>query len=68
MAFGGAKESGIGARHSREGIRKYCQTQAILTTRWAPKRELHMFPYTWRGSKLIERAIVLLFGRKGRRR
>ena len=68
VAFGGAKESGIGARHSREGIRKYCQTQAILTTRWAPKRELHMFPYTRRGSKLIERAIVLLFGRKGRRR
>jgi acyl-CoA reductase-like NAD-dependent aldehyde dehydrogenase len=64
VAFGGAKESGIGARHSREGIRKYCQSQAVLVTRFAPKRELHMFPHTKTRSKLIERLVVLLYGRK----
>ena len=68
VAFGGAKESGLGARHSREGIRKYCQSQAILVTRFAPRRELHMFPYSKGRSKLIERFIVLLFGRGSRRR
>ncbi len=64
VAFGGAKESGVGARHSREGIRKYCQSQALLVTRFAMKREIHFFPHTRTRSKLLDRFIVLMFGRK----
>ena len=32
--FGGANESGLGARHGAPGIRKYCATQTILVTRF----------------------------------
>jgi acyl-CoA reductase-like NAD-dependent aldehyde dehydrogenase len=67
VAFGGAKQSGIGARHSVEGIKKYCQSQAILITRFAPKREVHFFPHSRRMTKLLERFIVLMYGRGARR-
>ena len=30
---------------ARAGIRKYARQQALLVTRFAPKREIHMFPY-----------------------
>jgi acyl-CoA reductase-like NAD-dependent aldehyde dehydrogenase len=67
VAFGGAKQSGIGARHSAEGIKKYCQSQALLITRFAPKKEIHFFPHArWR-TKLLERLIVVLYGRGGKR-
>jgi acyl-CoA reductase-like NAD-dependent aldehyde dehydrogenase len=67
VAFGGAKQSGIGARHSADGIKKYCQSQALLITRFAPKREMHFFPHSRRKTKLLERLIVLLYGRGGRK-
>ena len=35
--FGGADESGLGARHGAPGIRKYCATQTILVTRFGRK-------------------------------
>jgi acyl-CoA reductase-like NAD-dependent aldehyde dehydrogenase len=64
LPFGGVKESGIGVRHSAAGIRKYCHSHSILVTRFAPKRELYWFPFSKRNSKLIERLLVLMYGRR----
>src|SRR3954447_3977219 len=64
LPFGGVKESGIGVRHSAAGIRKYCHSHAILVTRFAMKRELYWFPFTKRSAKILERAMVLMYGRE----
>jgi acyl-CoA reductase-like NAD-dependent aldehyde dehydrogenase len=64
LPFGGVKESGIGVRHSARGIQKYCSSHSILVTRFGLKRELYFFPYTKRGAKLMERVMLLLYGRK----
>ena len=61
--MGGWKSSGVGSRHGAQGIRKYCRTQTILSVRHAPKKDAFMFPYApWR-SKLLARAIKLIYGR-----
>ncbi len=67
LPFGGVGESGIGVRHSAKGIQKYCKTQAILVTRMGTKREPHMFPYSPRGSKVLEKAVVFMYGKKPRK-
>jgi acyl-CoA reductase-like NAD-dependent aldehyde dehydrogenase len=67
LPFGGTGESGIGVRHSAKGIQKYCTTQSVLVTRLAGKRDLHMFPYRVGTSKLMEKAVVLMYGRKPRK-
>src|SRR3954451_10501427 len=64
LPFGGVKESGIGVRHSAAGIRKYCHAHAILVTRFAMKRELYWFPSSKRTAKILERILVLLYGRE----
>jgi len=61
--MGGWKSSGVGSRHGAAGIRKYCRTQTILFTPLAPKRDVHMFPYTPRRSKLMGRLVAFLYGR-----
>jgi acyl-CoA reductase-like NAD-dependent aldehyde dehydrogenase len=61
--FGGTGESGMGVRHGPQGIRKYCGVQTILVTRFAPKSDAYMFPYSPRKSKLVERMSVALYGR-----
>ena len=61
--FGGARASGLGARHGVSGIRKYCQTQTILTTRFALKKEPTMFPNVATRSRLFERLMVVMWGR-----
>jgi acyl-CoA reductase-like NAD-dependent aldehyde dehydrogenase len=66
--FAGAKESGMGARHGAAGIRKYSRTQTILVTRFAPSKEPTMFPNSAKKAKLFERAVVLMYGRKRRRK
>ena len=48
---------GLGSRHGAGGIRKYCRQQAMLVTRFAPKRDLHMFPYKARTTRLLGRAV-----------
>ena len=63
LPMGGWKASGMGSRHGAPGIRKYCRQQSLLITRIAPKRELHMFPYRARTTKLLGRAIKLIYGR-----
>jgi acyl-CoA reductase-like NAD-dependent aldehyde dehydrogenase len=64
--FAGAKESGMGARHGSPGIRKYCRTQTILVTRFAPSKEPTMFPNSAKKAKLFDKAMVLMYGRKKR--
>lgn len=64
--MGGAKESGLGARHGRQGIAKYTQAQTILVTRFVMRHELTMFPNTHLRSKLLEALMVVLWGGKRR--
>jgi acyl-CoA reductase-like NAD-dependent aldehyde dehydrogenase len=64
--FAGMKGSGIGARHSSAGIRKFAQPQTILVTRFGPSKEPTMYPNTAKKAKLMEKAVVLMYGRKRR--
>ena len=63
LPMGGWMESGMGSRHGAPGIRKYCRQQSLLITRLAPKKELHMFPYRARTTKLLGKAVGLIYGR-----
>jgi acyl-CoA reductase-like NAD-dependent aldehyde dehydrogenase len=63
LPMGGWKTSGLGSRHGAGGIRKYTQQQAIMVTRLAPKKDLHMFPNSKLKSGLIGRFLRLLYGR-----
>jgi acyl-CoA reductase-like NAD-dependent aldehyde dehydrogenase len=63
LPMGGWKSSGLGSRHGADGIRKYTKKQAIVVTRLAPKRDLHMLPYSAKRTKLIERVLKLVYGR-----
>jgi len=67
LPMGGAKASGLGSRHGAGGIRKYTAQQAIVVTpRLALKREVHMYPYKARTSRLLARLFKFMYGR-GRR-
>jgi acyl-CoA reductase-like NAD-dependent aldehyde dehydrogenase len=66
--FGGTQESGLGVRHGAGGIRKYCSSQTILITRFGPKKEPTMYPNSPLKTKLFERLMVLMWGRRRRRR
>ena len=63
LPMGGWKASGLGSRHGADGIRKYTKKQALLVTRFAPKKDLHMLPYTAGRTKLIERLLRFVYGR-----
>lgn len=50
LPFGGVKQSGLGRRHSEEGLRMFCQEQALFIHEW-PKNlpDLWWFPYrSWK--------------------
>jgi acyl-CoA reductase-like NAD-dependent aldehyde dehydrogenase len=66
LPMGGAKASGLGSRHGAGGIRKYCEEQSLVVTKLALKREIHMFPYKARTTRLIQRVFGFLYGRGGR--
>jgi acyl-CoA reductase-like NAD-dependent aldehyde dehydrogenase len=66
LPMGGWKSSGLGTRHGPDGIRKYTKKQALVVTRLAPKRDLHMLPYSAKRTRLVERMLKLVYGR-GRR-
>ncbi len=67
LPMGGAKASGLGSRHGAGGIRKYCDQQAIvITSHLAFKREIHMFPYRARTTRMLQRLFKVMYGR-GRR-
>jgi acyl-CoA reductase-like NAD-dependent aldehyde dehydrogenase len=64
LPMGGAKASGLGSRHGAGGIRKFCSQQAIVvTSKLAPKREIHMYPYKARTTKLVARLFKFMYGR-----
>jgi acyl-CoA reductase-like NAD-dependent aldehyde dehydrogenase len=63
LPMGGWKASGLGSRHGAGGIRKYCRQQSILLTKLAPKRDVHMFPYKARTSRLLMRFFKFMYGR-----
>jgi acyl-CoA reductase-like NAD-dependent aldehyde dehydrogenase len=63
LPMGGWKASGLGARHGQYGIRKYTKQQAVLVTRFALKRDLHMLPYRARTTRLVAFLLKLLYGR-----
>jgi acyl-CoA reductase-like NAD-dependent aldehyde dehydrogenase len=64
LPMGGAKASGLGSRHGAGGIRKYCSQQAILVTaKLAMKKEVFMYPYKSRTSRLLAGVFKLLYGR-----
>ena len=66
LPMGGWKASGLGTRHGAAGIRKYTQVQSLLVTKLAPKRDLHMFPYTKFRTRALTGLVKFLYGR-GRR-
>src|SRR3954467_15023853 len=63
LPMGGWKESGLGVRHGPAGLRKYTHQQALMVTRFAPKREIHYFPYNAKVTGAITRGIKLFWGR-----
>jgi acyl-CoA reductase-like NAD-dependent aldehyde dehydrogenase len=64
LPMGGAKSSGLGSRHGAGGIRKYCSQQAIVvTSRLALKREVHMYPYKARTTRMLTRLFKFMYGR-----
>jgi len=67
LPMGGAKESGLGSRHGAGGIRKYCSQQAIVVTpKLAMKKEIFMYPYKSRTSKLLAGFFKFMYGRGSR--
>ncbi|MGH2835918.1 MAG: aldehyde dehydrogenase family protein [Solirubrobacteraceae bacterium] len=66
LPMGGWKSSGISSRHGIGGIRKYCRQQALLVSGFGPRRELFMFPYSARATRLLQRLYRTIYGR-GRR-
>jgi acyl-CoA reductase-like NAD-dependent aldehyde dehydrogenase len=67
LPMGGWKDSGLGVRHGAAGIRKYTRQQALLVTRFAPlRKDVWMFPYRSRTTRLVSRFVKLLYGH-GRR-
>lgn len=63
IPIGGVKESGIGARHGKYGIQKYCQRQNLVVTRLGLNREIYYFPYSKSSAKLTDTLIRFMFGR-----
>ena len=61
--MGGWKSSGVGSRHGSGGIRKYCKTQTIVGSAPPLKRDLHMFPYTPKRSRLLAAFAKRVYGR-----
>jgi acyl-CoA reductase-like NAD-dependent aldehyde dehydrogenase len=66
LPMGGAKASGLGSRHGAGGIRKYCSQQAIVITRLAMKKEVFMYPYKSRTSRMLGRLFKVMYGRGNR--
>jgi acyl-CoA reductase-like NAD-dependent aldehyde dehydrogenase len=66
LPMGGAKASGMGYRHGPGGIRKFTQHQALLVSKLHLKRDVHMYPYRARTSRLLARGLRFLYGRGDR--
>lgn len=64
--FGGWKRSGLGARHSREGLLQFTRPQTIFRHRlswpFCAQREFWWFPYTGWANKLMKGLTKFFFG------
>ena len=63
LPMGGWKTSGLGTRHGAAGIRKYTKVQSLLVTKLAPKKDIHMFPYSKARTRMLQRLLRFLYGR-----
>ncbi|HXQ21830.1 MAG TPA: succinic semialdehyde dehydrogenase [Candidatus Acidoferrales bacterium] len=61
--MGGVKESGLGARHGAQGIRKFCRHQTVVIDRFGSKSEINWYPTSKRKAALFRR--VMNFYRSG---
>jgi acyl-CoA reductase-like NAD-dependent aldehyde dehydrogenase len=57
--MGGCKESGLGARHGSQGIRKFCRQQTVVIDRFGANSEINWYPMTARKAGLIRRVMSL---------
>ncbi len=55
--MGGVKESGLGARHGVQGIRKFCHQQTVVIDRFGSKTEMNWYPTSERKANLFRRAM-----------
>ncbi len=54
LPFGGFKQSGLGRRHSDEGLRMFCQQQSVIVHEWpSDVPEIWWFPYSRAKSRLL---------------
>lgn len=54
LPFGGVKSSGLGRRHSDEGLRMFCWPQSVFVHEWPAKApELWWFPYDSFKTRLV---------------
>jgi acyl-CoA reductase-like NAD-dependent aldehyde dehydrogenase len=69
LPLGGWKHSGIGSRNGPDGMRKYCRTQAIVSSRVPlAKAEPLWFPYSRRHRRTAARVYQFLVSRRWRHR
>jgi acyl-CoA reductase-like NAD-dependent aldehyde dehydrogenase len=68
VPMGGTKESGLGRRHGREGITKFCEQQTIVIDRFGGAKELFWYPSSPKLKGMIMRALNLLFHSSWRRK
>jgi acyl-CoA reductase-like NAD-dependent aldehyde dehydrogenase len=57
--MGGVKESGLGARHGAQGIRKFCRQQTVVIDRFGTNHEINWYPTSKRKAALFRRAVNL---------
>lgn len=57
--MGGVKDSGLGARHGTQGIRKFCLQQTVVVNRFGTKSEVNWYPTSKRKAALFRRALSL---------
>jgi acyl-CoA reductase-like NAD-dependent aldehyde dehydrogenase len=63
LPMGGAKASGLGSRHGAGGIRKFCQQQSLLVSRFYTKKDPHMYPYNAKMTRRLGKLFRFLYGR-----
>lgn len=57
--MGGFKESGLGARHGVQGIRKFCRQQTVVIDRFGTNTEINWYPSSARKAGLFRRVMNL---------